>query len=55
MRRAIALRQQQAWRPEPEIGMTACQLAGIALGALVLGIVLTQVPDLVRYFRISNM
>lgn len=36
-------------------GLTACSIAGIAAGMLVLGIVLSQVPDLIRYFRMSSM
>ncbi|HTV90254.1 MAG TPA: hypothetical protein VME41_14665 [Stellaceae bacterium] len=36
-------------------GMTSCRVVGIALGALVLGIVLSQIPDIIRYIRISNM
>ncbi|HZT87770.1 MAG TPA: hypothetical protein VFA12_07360 [Stellaceae bacterium] len=36
-------------------GMTPCLIAGFAIGAIFLGIVLSQVPDLIRYTRISNM
>jgi len=36
-------------------GMTGCRIAGLALGALVLGIVLSQVPDIIHYIRISQM
>jgi hypothetical protein len=39
----------------PDTGMTACRVAGIALGAVVLGIVLSQVPDIIRYVRMSQM
>ena len=35
--------------------MSSCSIAGIALGALVLGFVLLNVPDIIRYFRISSM
>lgn len=35
--------------------MTGCRIAGIALGALFVGIVLMNVPDIIRYIRISNM
>ena len=35
--------------------MSACSIAGIALGALVLGFVLINVPDIIRYIRISSM
>jgi uncharacterized membrane protein len=35
--------------------MSACSIAGITLGALVLGFVLANVPDIIRYIRISSM
>jgi hypothetical protein len=35
--------------------MSACSIAGITLGALVLGFVLINVPDIIRYIRISSM
>jgi hypothetical protein len=39
----------------PDTGMTACRIAGIALGAVVLGVVLSQVPDIIRYVRMTQM
>ena len=44
----------EPWRNQPR-AMTGCRIAGITLGALFLGIVLSQVPDLIRYFRMSSM
>jgi hypothetical protein len=35
--------------------MSACSIAGITLGALVLGFILINVPDIIRYIRISSM
>lgn len=35
--------------------MTTCRLAGITLGALALIIVLSQVPDMIRYYRMTQM
>jgi hypothetical protein len=31
------------------------KIAGITLGALVLGFVLINIPDVIRFIRISNM
>lgn len=39
----------------PSVGMSTCRIAGIALGVLVLGIVLSQIPDLIRYTRMTQM
>lgn len=36
-------------------GMSAGAIAGIALGAFVLGFVLLNVPDIIRYIRMSSM
>ena len=58
MTNAIMPRQQRQ-RPVSgqahSAGMTACRVAGVALGVLVLGIVLSQVPDVIRYVRMSQM
>ena len=35
--------------------MTTCRIAGITLGALALVIVLSQVPDMIRYYRMTQM
>jgi nitric oxide reductase large subunit len=48
---AKALEPRREQRP----AMSACSIAGITLGALVLGFVLINVPDILRYIRISNM
>lgn len=46
----------QAWPPQAtQAGMTTCRAAGIALGALVVAIVVSQIPDLIRYLRMSSM
>lgn len=42
-------------RRTQDTGLTACHIAGIALGAVVLGIVLSQVPDMIRYYRMTQM
>jgi hypothetical protein len=36
-------------------GMSGCQIAGVTLGALFLGFVLINIPDTLRFIRISNM
>jgi len=35
--------------------MTGCRVAGWTIGALVLGLVLMNIPDLLRYIKIRNM
>ncbi|HEX5454240.1 MAG TPA: hypothetical protein VFX06_10645 [Stellaceae bacterium] len=40
---------------QPGGGLTGGQIAGILVGAVFLAIVLSQVPDLIRYVRISSM
>jgi tetrahydromethanopterin S-methyltransferase subunit F len=55
MRRTIARNQLQPQLTEPEAGVTPCRMAGMILGMLLVGIVLSQVPDLIRYFRMSSM
>jgi hypothetical protein len=44
----------EPWR-DRKSQVTGCRLAGITVGVLVLGIVLSQIPDLIRFFRMSNM
>jgi hypothetical protein len=49
---------RQDWLPDRNrqgAAMTTCRIAGIALGALCLGIVLSQIPDIVRYYRMTQM
>jgi hypothetical protein len=47
--------RQVAPSPQPERRISGCQIAGITIGALFLGIVLSQVPDMIRYARMSSM
>jgi hypothetical protein len=57
MESAIAPPRQdwlQARRSEGA-AMTTCRIAGITLGALALIIVLSQVPDMIRYYRMTQM
>ena len=44
----------EPWR-EQRPAMSGCQIAGITLGALFLGFVLINIPDILRFIRISNM
>lgn len=44
----------ERWR-ESTATMNGCRIAGIAVGAVVLGFVLINVPDILRYIRISMM
>jgi hypothetical protein len=44
----------EPWREHPRM-MTTCRIAGFAIGGIVLGIVLSQIPDIIRYIRISSM
>jgi hypothetical protein len=44
----------EPWSEQPRV-MTGCRVAGLMLGVLVLGIVLSQIPDIIRYIRISSM
>jgi hypothetical protein len=49
---------RQDWLPASRsegARMTTCRIAGITLGAVVLAIVLSQVPDMIRYYRMSQM
>lgn len=59
MENAIVTRKEGAApmvaTPASPAAITGCRIAGMAVGALVVGIVLSQIPDLIRYFRISNM
>ena len=42
--------------PRPDRpAITGCRVAAFAVGALLIGIVLSQIPDIIRYARISNM
>ena len=50
--------RRQAWLTERDrqgSGMSTCRIAGLTLGALFVGIVLSQVPDIIRYVRIARM
>ncbi|MGE5269867.1 MAG: DUF6893 family small protein [Thiohalocapsa sp.] len=59
MENAIVTRREAATpvaaTPASPPTITACGIAGMAVGMLVVGIVLSQIPDLIRYFRMSNM
>ncbi len=57
MQGAIAARRQD-WLPtqrSDSAAMTTCRIAGYTLGALVLVIALSQIPDLIRYYRMTQM
>ena len=45
----------EPWRGSSSAPMTGCRVAGWTLGALVLGLVLMNIPDLLRYIKIRNM
>ena len=45
----------QALESGGNAGMTTCRVAGITLGALVVAIVISQIPDLIRDIRMSSM
>jgi hypothetical protein len=57
MQRAIAPRRQGSQPAQRGEGgaMTTCRVAGYTLGALALLIVLSQVPDMIRYYRMAQM
>ena len=49
---------RQDWLPAKRregAAMTTCRIAGYTLGALALVIVLSQVPDIIRYYRMAQM
>ena len=57
MEGAIVPRRQN-WLPARHsegAAMTTCRIAGYTLGALALVIVLSQIPDLIRYYRMTQM
>jgi hypothetical protein len=57
MESAIAPRRRD-WLPArvaEGAAMTTCRIAGITLGVLGLVVVLSQVPDLIRYYRMTRM
>ena len=49
MANAVALRQGSSG------AATAWRIAGFTVGAIFVGFVLANIPDIVRYIRISNM
>jgi len=49
---------RQDWLPSKHregAAMTTCRIAGYTLGALALVVVLSQVPDIIRYYRMAQM
>ena len=44
----------EPWRGSAS-AMTGCRIAGFAIGAIFVGLVLASLPDIIRYIRISNM
>ena len=57
MERAIAPLRQD-WLParsRQSAAMTACRIGGITLGALALVVALSQVPDMIRHYRMTQL
>lgn len=44
----------EVWK-KPDGEVSFYRIAGLTAGVLLLGIVLSQMPDLIRYIRIANM
>lgn len=57
MEGAVAVRRRDRLpvREGEGSAMTTCRIAGLTIGALALVIVLSQIPDLVRYYRMTQM
>jgi tetrahydromethanopterin S-methyltransferase subunit F len=57
MDRSIAPLQEDRLpaRNRQDAAMTACRIAGITVGAVLFAIVLSQVPDIIRYIRMTRM